>query len=294
MKIKKLIIVSLITAALMVSKSNMVFASNSDSNLIRETITEEITQPQTVSNKYKDTALTPVGVAIGAMIAPVWLGAEYTKDALVWSNENIVSPVANGIGYGIYYTLDTASNVSDWVGNNIMQPVLETTVDAMVSGGKYTIVPLAKGLYWGLCKTVDGAEFASQYTIVPLGNGISWTADKTTEAIGYGVELGYEYVAVPLGNGVMFGAQYTVIPVAKGLKWSAEKIGDGLDIGVYYILVPIGNGARWSSDNIILPVAKGVHDGIKSTVVSVGNAVKSNKNKINEFVHGNNKQQKEE
>ncbi len=105
----------------------------------------QTTEPISPEEKsIADKALTPVGWVIGGVIAPVYLGVDFTKDAIEWTVENVVAPIGDGISWSYDY-------------------VLKPVGHGVVKGTELTVT----GIGWTIDKTVDGAEFICKYTVVP-------------------------------------------------------------------------------------------------------------------------------
>ena len=209
---------------------------------IYETPVEQDSYINSNDNKNNTTVLeavlSPIGWAIGGVIAPIYIGVDFTGKSVAWSGEHIVAPIGKGIAKGVYYASLPVINSIEWSIDNVVSPTvkgvgwsIETTAKGIYWGidktFDYAIIPTAKGIYCGMGKTFD-------YTIVPTVQALAWTVDK-----------GFEYVIEPTVNGIYWtvekGFEYTVVHNAEGLFWGAEKTYD-------YVLLPAAKGVYYSAD----------------------------------------------
>lgn len=259
---------------------------NSASICFTSELTEEKSQ-----NDIIDKSLSSIGWAIGAAIAPIYIGIEYTGDILEWSGENIIEPIGDGIGWTIEKTADGVTVCSRytivpivkgifWSGEQVWDyvifPVAKTAGYGIKYGYEYIFVPTVNGLVQVVDTTADVVSFTAKYTIIPVGKGIYKATEYGTEfiiiPIGNGMIDGVRYVAVPIGKGVRFGAEYTIVPVAKGVKYSAEKVGSGL---------------TWSAENVIYPISLKVGQGVEKVAKPVNNSIKKTAESIKFFIKRN-------
>lgn len=276
-----------------------------------ENVESNIQTTEAVSQEEKsltDKALTPIGWLIGGAIAPVYLGIDFTKNAIEWSVENVVEPIGDGIAWsfdyvvapvgkgmakgilkgteltlsGIGWTIDKTSEGVYYICEYTIVPAAQLGIDATIAGYDYVIVPIGKGIIAG-----------SKYTLVPVGKGVVWCMEKTFDGIGYtadafvdGLYWVSDNVVEPVGEaavdsfvwtantmweGAKFGAKYTLVPTAKGIAWSAKTAGKGLKVGSQYTIVPVAKGVKWSAET----AWRGAEIGAKYTIVPVAKGVKA-------------------
>ena len=249
----------------------------------------------TTENKsLADKAFTPIGWAIGAAVTPAYIGIEYSSKSLGWLCENVAAPAASG---ALWIYAET------WDG---LVWITAKSLEGVAIGSKYTVVPIARGIYWGMDKSFDYVIFPAmeatlRYAVVPAGKSLFWSIDKAADRIVWGAEYtvvpfakgsvwgtkmgtkyvilpvyngtinGITYIAVPAGKGIKWGAKYTFVPVAQGLGYGAEAFENGLMRGANIA----GNGLRWTSVNVIYPIGYGVGKGIDTVVAPIGHSVKA-------------------
>ena len=248
-----------------------------------------------------DTALTPIGWAIGAAITPAYLGAEAANKTVEWTGENVAAP----LGEGTVWVIGATINSTDWITGK--------AAEGLMAGSKYTVVPIAKGISksgeivyeyvfaptgealfrgmeityeYGICPTLEGVQwsfeqaingvvFGSKYTIIPISKGFVWVAKNGQKYVLApminGISDSIIFVVVPAGKGFLWGAKYTVVPIAKGVGYGFGAVGKGMKITGE----TIGDGVEWSAENIIYPVGYGIGKGTDAVVKPIGTAVKS-------------------
>lgn len=280
-------------------------------NSAAENVESDIQTTEAISQEEKsiaDKALTPVGWLIGGAIAPVYLGIDFTKDAVEWSVENVVEPIGDGISWsydyiiepvgkgivkgvgkgttltlsGIGWTVDKTFDGVDFICKYTVVPAAKLGIDATKAGFDYVIVPVGKGLVTG-----------SKYTLVPMGKGLVWCMEKTFDGIGWAGDaffdgldwVGYNIVepigeaavdsfawtASALWEGAKFGAKYTLVPTAKGVAWSAKTAGKGIKVGSQYTIVPVAKGVKWGAET----AWEGAEIGARYTIIPVAKGVKA-------------------
>lgn len=231
-------------------------------------------------------ALTPVGYAIGAVIAPVSLGYDTSMEVLDWSSNNVIFPIAEAAFYTAEKALEGFFTGADYAVDKAVKYIIVpaskfTIVPAykymLVPAGKfsvdYILIPSIDGFFWGLDKTADVITFTGRYTIVPILRtswfGISKTVEYAVIPLVNGIETGFEYTIVPLGKGLLWGAKYTVLPIAKGLEYTVNTAYSGMD---------------WTAVNIIAPAAKGAGAGISAVIVPINSAAGAAAKTIKSFM----------
>jgi len=244
---------------------------------------------------------TPVGWGIGAAIAPVYLGGEYAKESVKWTGEHVFLPVAEG-----------TVNLYDKSLEGVAWTVGKGT-EGVLYGAKYTVFPVAKGIFWG-------GEKAGEYVLVPMGKGmyysgkatydyvlypsgkaVGWTISKGADGLSYGIkhsvvpigkglyqagEITADYVIIPVAKGVGSGVVYVAVPtgkaIKKGAKYTIVPIGKGIGYGaetfgkgMIWSADKIGDGVEWSADKIIYPIGYGIGKSTDAVVVPISRSVKA-------------------
>ena len=259
-----------------------------------ETNEEEYTADNDKSSKTAvDAILSPIGWTIGCVIAPIYMGFDFTGKAIVWSGENIIAPAGKGLAKAAYYASLPVTNSLTWSIDNIVNPTVASICWFSDKTFSYTIVPITRSIFWTLDKCaeyiIDPAYIAMFWTIE---KGIDYGLKPAAKSLYWGVGKTYEYVLLPMAKGVYysadFGYDYVVVPFSKGVYIGAKLIGQPiiktLWFGAKYTLVPagkglalgakaIGNGRDWGIDNVIQPVGEGIWYGVEKTITPISNAV---------------------
>lgn len=226
------------------------------------------------SENIFDKILSPIGWAIGGVVAPVYLGVDIAGMSVGWTIDNVIRPVGSGIDLAFQYTTTPVVETFCWGWDHIVVPATDWLFELVLDKAVYYAL---KSTFWITDKTLDYTVFwvidkTFIYVLVPVGKGVYYGTDIGMDYVVIpftkGVYKGAKFVAAPITKNLIVGAKYTVVPVGKGLIWGAKTIESGMDYSSRHFLKPIGEGIWYGIDRTLTPIGNAI-DAAVNTIMSI-------------------------